>query len=393
MANYSITYSCGHAGVVNIQGKVKDRPWKESQERGKLCPECYQAELDTQRAAENAESAKVAAEQKLPELLGSPKAVAYGETCRIAVLKRINELRMKIENSPRPEAARHLEQLDLTVKHFIDKHRSASWWIDTSKMYEGEFFKMLDAARFEAEAANEKAASEATSKQPADDSHMIVRPEEPVTESPATIRVVESVVEAHLPEKRDDFREIVRRLGLEWGDGRWYRKLIARNGAPGDRAAELAHHLLAAGFIVKIADGEIRSKVIAANYEPEHTRWVNTVRDDHAEYPGWLYILWGKDDDLYAAARKVKGSKYLKPGVIVPPRHFAEVLDFAEMYDFRLLPPAQRAVEQAKKEFDSELVVRVSEPEKPASITVTGTPDKLEVPKDVTIDESLRDDN
>jgi len=46
MAKYQITYSCGHAGTVELLGKIKERErkidWYESQA---VCPECYKKEM------------------------------------------------------------------------------------------------------------------------------------------------------------------------------------------------------------------------------------------------------------------------------------------------------------------------------------------------------------
>ena len=50
MAKYEITYACGHTGIVNLVGKIKDRDryieWANS---NKLYPECYRAKVEKER--------------------------------------------------------------------------------------------------------------------------------------------------------------------------------------------------------------------------------------------------------------------------------------------------------------------------------------------------------
>lgn len=52
MAKYTITYSCGHTGIVNLFGANKERESKIKffEEQG-LCPECYKAKKQAEEAA------------------------------------------------------------------------------------------------------------------------------------------------------------------------------------------------------------------------------------------------------------------------------------------------------------------------------------------------------
>ena len=49
MAKYSGIYSCGHEGVVNITGPIKDREWKTERAFSNMCPECYKKYLEEQK--------------------------------------------------------------------------------------------------------------------------------------------------------------------------------------------------------------------------------------------------------------------------------------------------------------------------------------------------------
>lgn len=157
-----------------------------------------------------------------------------------------------------------------------------------------------------------------------------VRPENPVTETVAEIHVLENAIEIHFPEKLENFRKMMRNeLGMEWTGSSWKRKLTPINGTPADRGAEAGHRLLAAGFPIRIFDEGIRNKAISGNYEPECTRWI--LKRITGEYSGWFAISWDKD---------------------------------------KVVPPA-----------------------KPENVVITGRPPVLEVPIEVSIDESLRDEN
>ena len=47
MAKYSITYSCGHEGVVELFGKTAEREQKiDYFEKNGLCRECYKRQME-----------------------------------------------------------------------------------------------------------------------------------------------------------------------------------------------------------------------------------------------------------------------------------------------------------------------------------------------------------
>jgi len=219
-----------------------------------------------------------------------------------------------------------------------------------------------------------------------------VRPEKPITETPAEIRVVEKTLEIVFPERREDFRGIVKdKLKMEWSGRCWRRKLVVKNGTPQDRAAEAGHRLLAAGFVVRIFDPEIRAKAISGDYEPECTRWI-AVRNETASYAGWFSISWDRDrEDFYKAAKKLPGAHWSKPNVVVPPANFEEVLDFAKMYGFRVSKTAQEIADQARRVRDAALTVKVEAPAEPAKVNISGRPPILEVPENVSIADEFRD--
>ena len=129
MAKYTVNYNCGHTGTVELFGKTKIRYEKiEWMERNQICPDCYQAAKDAERAAQN----KIAAEknQGLVELVGTPKQVAWAETIRAEKLANAETLLEKAEqfiaNGENLDSARIVKA---TTEEWMNQP-SASWWID-----------------------------------------------------------------------------------------------------------------------------------------------------------------------------------------------------------------------------------------------------------------------
>jgi hypothetical protein len=384
MAKYTVTRSCGHDEVVNLIGPHKNREWRlENVEPHKLCYECYQRELAEKREKDNVEAAEAAKDMKLPVLTGSEKQITWAETLRQQLISRIEqEIYVERDKTISMEAIEALESIKNTrteARWWIDhRHLNGSGWsyeIETllSKEYEVISNKRLVPAEVVADAK-----VEAT-----------VRPEKPVTETVAEIRTLDNGIQIVFPEKREDFREIVKKqLKMEW-EGSWKRKLISKNGTPADRAAEAGHRLLAAGFPIRIYDEAIRQAAIAGTYETECTRWIQLRTGE--KYKGWLAISWDRSDDFYKVAKRLPGARWSSPSMVVPVENFEEVLDFAKIYGFKVSEMAFGAIDQAKKIKKATLVVNVDAPEKRERFIAAGKPPTLEVPGEVVVLDEFAD--
>jgi hypothetical protein len=381
MAKYTVTRACGHTETVALFGKGKDRDWRlENVEPQKLCYECWQAELARQREEEYQKAVQEAQESGLPGLTGTEKQIAWAERIRISILEKVEGLLDKMLKSENP----NLENIEL-ARRAIQAKTSASWWIDHRDSHPYRILQevaeeIADAKQQPPRAVVQEAKTEAT-----------VRPETTVTETVAEIKPLDSAVEISFPERRDDFRELVKGLGYKWESNCWQRKLSTKNGTPQDRAAEAGHRLLAAGFLIRIYDEAIRAKAISGDYEPEYTRWVQLRTGE--KYTGWLAINWERPDDFYKAAKRIAGARWSKPSVVVPPENFEEVLDFAQMYGFKVSQAAQDAIEAARIVRENTLTVSVNQPAKQGSVIVSGVPPVLEVPQEVEIDAELCDND
>ena len=92
---------------------------------------------------------------------------------------------------------------------------------------------------------------------------------------------------------------------------------------------------MAAGFCVRIFDEDLKNMAINGSYRDEQTRWI--TKRISGEYTGWFAIRWHRyRENFYREVKRIAGSRWSSPNVVVPPEHFEEVLDFAEMYGFEL---------------------------------------------------------
>jgi len=388
MAKYRVTYECRHNGEINLVGKHDYREWRLKQEAGKLCPECYQME----REAQAVKAAKKNAEDGLPELEGTEKQIAWAEKIRVSAVLELDKVvgnedfRTLYCKIPQDEVMGAILGLQNKTK--------ASWWIDNSATFCApvSLHRLSDMIKKEAELLRNtllhpwalsptmyEAKIEAT-----------VRPEKPKTETVAEIRVTGKVVEVEFAEKRADFWSIIKKeLKMRWTGAWWQRQIESTDGALADRAAEIGHTLLAAGFPIRIYDSVVREKAVCGDYTPEQTRWV-VRRGATSEYGGWFAINWGKDDDFYVAAKRLPGSRWSNPSVVVPPEQYEQVLDFAERHGFSVSEKARDLAEEARTAKEAMLVVSV-EASRPVPPPVGTRPSALDVPQEVEVDASLRD--
>jgi len=342
MAWYYGTYACGHEGRTNIVGPTKNRQWIADRRFEGLCPECYEAKLQADREAANAEAAEKAKEMELPELTGTEKQVAWANTIRVKMIEEAQKLELK--GTAKPMFYKALDALMHKTK--------ASWFIDNRDKYIGDILVGIvkdllveDKEKFEQEVLAEST----------------VYPENCQYTAPAEITVKDDEISVVF-EKNDTFREIVKGLGYKW-DGKWVRKITDTSGPVADRAAELGNRLLNAGFPISILDEDSRRKAIEADYEPEHDRWI--MLQTGGDYIGWLAIIWNeRDDRLYQAARKLPRSHWHKGSVVVKSEYYQEVEEFAQLFGFKFSKAALQKIEEAKAIRQSAKVVAPAEPNK-----------------------------
>lgn len=174
----------------------------------------------------------------------------------------------------------------------------------------------------------------------------VIRPVSPKSETVARLRLHDNLLQVEFPEKRDDFRSLVKSMDCQWNQPYWQREIGALAGDPADRLVETGHKLLTAGFVVAVETEEIRQAITVGQFAPEIRRWVLVVKS--GEHVNWFALKWSRADDLYDRAMRLTGARYSSPYVIVPPEHYDEVEDFAEVHKMELSAAALTLVNKVK---------------------------------------------
>ena len=145
MAQYEVKFSCGHTATIELYGKEKDRQRKIAwYEENGLCPDCYRKQQEEEKKAEAEKVAAEAASLGLPELIGSPKQVAWADKIRVGIVNTIADCNQQLlksgedaKNSGKgPEVLADIDTALRLVDAFsqvISAEKSASKIIDWSQ--------------------------------------------------------------------------------------------------------------------------------------------------------------------------------------------------------------------------------------------------------------------
>jgi hypothetical protein len=115
MAQYAITYSCGHSGTVNLAGPVKGREAKLDWYRTAVCPECYRAQKVSDASA---------ASEGLTELTGTEKQIRWAIQIRADFVARMRDIISRI-----PEAGDQEKALAAFLAA-VNEMAETKWWIE-----------------------------------------------------------------------------------------------------------------------------------------------------------------------------------------------------------------------------------------------------------------------
>lgn len=133
----------------------------------------------------------------------------------------------------------------------------------------------------------------------------------------------------------------------------WYRNInVNANGSVADRKTELANRILNAGYIVRVDDPTLKDKIINADYEPEHRRWI-------AMHEGKLLIAFDYNDypEIKTAFKRIKGCKIDRKTkfLLVPVEMYLQVEDLADLYDFRFNDKSREEIEKIKATLEASI--------------------------------------
>lgn len=188
---------------------------------------------------------------------------------------------------------------------------------------------------------------------------MIFRSETPQHRHVVTVSLASGRLHVGLSFRYEPFRELMHAERLRWDGLRWTRLLDFRTGDPLDRAAEMAHILLEAGFPVDLPDEEASRRAETGEYADEHRRWIALSAGYGAakERAGWLLFSWGPREDYAAKIRTIHGAGFFHGAMVAPPAVIEEVADFAATEGFRLSPSAERMLVERREQLAQGIVI------------------------------------
>jgi hypothetical protein len=408
LTKYNIEYACGHDGKISLFGPSRDRERKlDWYQNTALCPECWEEKLIQDRIEATEKAIAAAKEEGLPILKGSEKQTAWAEVIRAEKLGQLNK---SLEGLPDSDNKRFpgMRESILRMVDRIHLINSAHWWIEErfvefdvksivwNLSYKTEktgvsLLTYIDNAytdHIESDVSNVVRSPQEKEMEIAALTEALVRPEKVKTETIAEIHILKTSVEVKFPERREDFREIVKiDLGYSWNSDkhRWCRQITETTGTTTDRAAELGNALLRAGFIIRILDTDIRKAAISGEFEPECKRWIHCKGSDFG-------ITWERPEDWFSRAKQITGSKWAYPFMYVPHQQFEEVLDFADLHGFKLTIQAQEAADAAKAVKEATLTVKpVKRSHDISAFHLDAVPPKLLVPEHVEVLNEFKD--
>ena len=377
-----VKYSCGHEGLLYVSGKSADKQEKiEWAERDGICPACYAKMKREEREESRKEEAQV---NGFPELSGSEKQINWANEIRSRFFRDLTNAIQGVKINDKIQA-----QIDESMEMFRNVNE-ARFWID-NRENAVSFLKMLNAyENWKLDHLRETSQQEESEAENEAKKESTLVPERVNFEGTVEVKIDGSKISVEYPIKDRTFSLLLRSLGYVWiREERAYVRVVKkewRYGTVEDRAAETVNKLLLKGFRVMCLDKDIREKkAVKADFKPEQTRWI--VGFDNSKLLG---ICWNRDkgDDFYREAKRLPGAEWSRDNgaVMVSPKEWREIRDFANINGFSISPGAERRMKDAE---NNELPVRPESPKEELQ------PDKLKeiLNKDAEIPKDLMDDD
>lgn len=273
---------------------------------------------------------------------------------------------------------------DEEIIRCVSRIASAHWWIENRGLFLPDFVRRI----------RERIAREAFLEPVNDD--LVGR--EVLSESLVTpVKITSPVVELGIdgtelhvfpPEYDESIIPLLKQYSFKWKKPFWVRLVDSESVV--DRLVEIAVKLLGMGCPVRVFDEQIRSRIVAQEYEPEPVRQVEV--SESAKYGSRLKLNWRLDVGNYKKIKRdasmLRGARVFDDCAFVSVSYFEEVEDFAQREGFVFTRGAQKAVEKKRLEFTG--AARVTA--KPKQVTPVGESEvAARLPATGEIDEELRD--
>lgn len=372
MAKYEVTCKCGHTITVNLTGSWEERKNSMEYYESSLCSDCAWKEKKARREQQIEAALEKTKELNLPELINARNEDSF----RKANLYRINYIEnskkymeelddKKVINVSTDERVRtevNKDVLQKAVNYGIQHYTEASFWTKHNECCEspynsifGDVFHLFSITeRFVDDFKTSFEENETADDSKPED--LTVVPESNKKPHKVLFVVDRKTIKIDYPLKDDDFIKIAKNNHYQWdGSKYWQRKVDKWSGTIDDRVANVGYHFLQAGFTVRFLNTKQRDMAINRTYEVEQTRWI-TLKD------GTFIISWeGYDEELYTAARKIPGSKWISIGsyVSVPYESYEKLQRFAADYGFSLSDKVKEAIEKQEKKKEDEKAQKI----------------------------------
>lgn len=347
---YKVKYDCGHEGYINI---IKGQEWKLDSKYLHYCPECYakvraeKRRIEAEERANELEKFKLDQDLQLAELQGTEKQVKWAITIREQVIAFYK----KQLSLGRLSDLASLGVMD-KFKYFLETETSAALYInnlrfvDTGDMY--KILKNLQVKTVEEEELEEEIKDEST----------IV----PENFNNKTAYVVEQVgvdrIKVSAGEKNEEIRLYLRSKGFRWEDNAWYKTIETKYYKDNiiDRIAQVANKLLSLGWAVSVIDDIAREKAINGNFSKEYTKFVIKYKENVVKF------VWkNQSDKIYKASIKLPKARWTSDegyGTIVNIAYYKEIIDFSELYNFKITDEVMKMIETYKEKTSEVTVVK-----------------------------------
>lgn len=171
-------------------------------------------------------------------------------------------------------------------------------------------------------------------------------PVNPASVLPFKIRVTESrefdmnvpvyyhTVSVITPERQDEVRELVKKLGFGYSNGAWSNIYRQPCEYERDRILEIAATIFKVGYIVELPYEDMVNCVITGQYRPYNPRRLNV-------HNGKFAFKWGPGEhfsDSNALRKLLPKASWSRDimALLIPPEAYASVLEIAKQYNFEI---------------------------------------------------------
>lgn len=270
-------------------------------------------------------------------LSGTEKQIAWANKIREDLTKNVlkyiaHDYSHKINCTP------YLELMQ-KVERFVLSKRQATFWIEKRNMDFYKFRELIEKTGYIEDEQKDVSIAKETKEE------ATVYPKQQTTKVVAEIVFDEATNRVRVFSDRDEtVIKVVKDLRYKWGGVSWYYTTEPYKHDSVDRMVEVGNKLLLAGVPVLIWDKDIRQKAINGVFEDEHPYWV-------VQYGDNLKLIWcGKNNKLYNAAKRLPQSTWKNGGMIIPPKYYNEVRDFADINGFKISAGAETLMSEKEAE-------------------------------------------